>query len=98
MLPAWFFLFVLAVVAIVFIGLPWTIFHFITRWKTAATLTNSDERLLEDMYELARRMDERVGTVERIVAADNSNWREIARDPAPAIAEDINDKTLRRIK
>ena len=98
MLPAWFFLFVLAVVAIVFIGLPWMIFHFITRWKTAATLTNSDERLLEEMYELARRMDERVRIVERIVAADNPNWREIAHDPAPAITETTNNETLRRIK
>jgi phage shock protein B len=98
MLPAWFFLFVLAVVAIVFIGLPWTIFHFITRWKTAATLTNSDERLLEEMYELARRMDERVRTVERIVAADGPAWREIARAAAPAITEDNAKETLRRIK
>ena len=99
MMPAWFFLFVLAVVAIVFIGLPWTIFHFITRWKTAATLTNSDERLLEEMYALARRMDERVRTVERIVAADNPNWREIAEDPAPAaITQDASNETLRRIK
>jgi phage shock protein B len=99
MMPAWFFLFVLAVVAIVFIGLPWMIFHFITRWKTAATLTNSDERLLEEMYALARRMDERVRTVERIVAEDNPAWREIAHDPAAAaIAEDTNDTILRRIK
>jgi len=89
---------VLGIVGMAVIGLPWLIFHYITRWKTAATLTNSDERLLEEMYELARRMDERVGTVERIVAADNPNWREIAHDPAPAIAEGINDKTLRRIK
>ncbi|MBV9931497.1 MAG: envelope stress response membrane protein PspB [Alphaproteobacteria bacterium] len=98
MLPAWFFLFVLAVVAIVFIGLPWLVFHFVTRWKTAATLTHSDERLLEEMYALARRMDERVATVERIVAADNPHWREIANDPAPTITEDTRQETLRRIK
>ena len=26
---------------ILFIGLPWVIFHYITKWKTAATLTGS---------------------------------------------------------
>jgi phage shock protein B len=98
MMPAWFFLFVLAVVAIVFIGLPWLIFHFITRWKTAATLTNSDERMLEEMYEIARRMDDRLRTVERIVADDNPTWREIAHDAAPAITQNKDNETLRRIK
>lgn len=89
---------VLGIVGMAVIALPWLIFHYITRWKTAATLTNGDERLLEEMYELARRMNERVATVERIVAADNPNWREIAHDPAPSIAEDTNDNMPRRIK
>jgi hypothetical protein len=31
-----------------FIGLPWLVFHYITKWKTAATLTGSDEKLLDD--------------------------------------------------
>ena len=29
----------IVVVGILFIGLPWLIFHYITKWKTAATLT-----------------------------------------------------------
>ena len=101
-MPAWFFLFVLAVVAILFIGLPWLVFHYVTRWKTAATLNGPDERLLEELHALARRMDERVRTVERIVAAENPNWAEIARDPAAPIANDsqadTGKDTLRRIK
>ena len=31
----------LIVVPILFIGLPWLIFHYITKWKTAATLTRA---------------------------------------------------------
>ena len=27
------------VVGMLFIGLPWLVFHYITKWKTAATLT-----------------------------------------------------------
>jgi phage shock protein B len=29
------------------------VLHYITKWKTAATLTNGDEALLEELYQLA---------------------------------------------
>ena len=51
------------VCGILFIGLPWIILHYVTRWKTAATLTNDDERMLGDMHELARRLEDRLNTV-----------------------------------
>jgi phage shock protein B len=69
------------VVGILFIGLPWIILHYVTRWKTAATLTNADENLMEDLYDLARRLEDRLGTVERILTAENPNWRSLASDP-----------------
>ena len=69
------------VVGILFIGLPWIILHYITRWKTAATLTTADENLMEDLYDLARRLEDRMGTVERILTAENPNWRAMASDP-----------------
>ena len=62
-------------ISAIFLGLPWIIFHYITKWKTAATLTNGDEALLEELYQLARRLDERMDTVERLVAADNPEFR-----------------------
>ncbi len=71
---------VLGILAAV-IGLPWIILHYITRWKTAATLTGADENLMEDLYDLARRLEDRLGTVERILTAENPNWRTLASDP-----------------
>ena len=70
------------IVPIVVLGPLWLIFHYITKWKTAATLTNDDESLLEELYQLARRLDERMDTVERLVAADNPEFqpRRIAAD------------------
>ena len=65
----------IVIVGILFIGLPWIIFHYITKWKTAATLTNEDENLLEDLYQMARRLDDRMDNVERIIRADNPDWR-----------------------
>ena len=62
---------VVAVVFVVVIALPWLVLHYMTKWKTGATLTNDDESLLEELYQLARRLDDRMDTVERLVASDN---------------------------
>ncbi len=63
------------VVGMLFIGLPWLIFHYVTKWKTSASLTHEDEKLLDELHDLARRLDDRMDTVERIIAADNPNWK-----------------------
>ena len=65
----------IAIIAI-FIGLPWLIMHYVTRWKTAATLTGGDEKLLEELHDMARRLDDRMCSIERIMTAENPNWRQ----------------------
>ena len=64
------------VVGILFIGLPWLIFHYVTKWKSTATLTGSDEKLLDELHEMARRLDDRLCTIERIMTAENPTWRQ----------------------
>ncbi|HEX5259383.1 MAG TPA: envelope stress response membrane protein PspB [Sphingomicrobium sp.] len=76
-----------------FIGLPWLIFHYITKWKTAATLTSGDEKLLDDLHDAARRLDDRLCTIERIMTAENPNWRQQClpgreRDDSPRLLAD----------
>lgn len=58
-----------------FIGVPWVILHYITKWKTAATITSDDEVLLDELYQLARRLDERMDTVERLVSSDHPEFK-----------------------
>lgn len=62
--------------AFLFIGLPWLIFHYVTKWKQTATLTGADEKLLDELYDMARRLDDRLCTIERIMNAENPNWRQ----------------------
>ena len=62
-------------IAAIFIALPWIVLHYITKWKTSATITTDDEALLEELYNLAKRLDERMDTVERLVASDNPDFR-----------------------
>lgn len=85
------------VVGMLFIGLPWIIFHYITKWKSSATLTREDENLLDELHELARRLDERMCSIERIMTAENPNWRALTCDPADTGIED-QIQAMRRIK
>jgi phage shock protein B len=62
-------------IAILFIGLPWLVLHYMTKWKTAGTITNDDEELLEELYALAKRLDDRMDTVERLVASDDPDFK-----------------------
>lgn len=78
-------------IAAIFIALPWIVLHYITRWKTAAVITTDDEVLLDELYQLAKRLDERMDTVERLVAADNPEY-----SPAKLIHDrDIDNQQLR---
>jgi phage shock protein B len=70
-----FFLIPITIVGFVVIGLPWLVFHYITKWKTGASLTREDENLMDELYDTARRLDDRLHSIERIIAADNPDWR-----------------------
>ncbi len=81
----------LIAVPIMFIGLPWLIFHYVTKWKSSATLTGSDEKLLDDLHEMARRLDDRLCTIERIMTAENPAWRQSC---LPDTSDSISDELL----
>jgi phage shock protein B len=65
----------IGVVGMLFVALPWIILHYMTKWKTASTLTNSDEALLEELYQLARRLSDRMETVERLVSSEHPDFQ-----------------------
>lgn len=82
------------ILGILFVAFPWVILHYISKWKTAATLTTEDENLLDGLHELARRLEERMSTIERIVQAENPNWRSVAYDPVENALEDRSERLL----
>jgi phage shock protein B len=84
------------IVPTVVIGLPWLIMHYITKWKTAATLTNDDEQMLGNMNDLARRLEDRLETIERLVAADNPDFKPRRIDNAPQTFEADTTRKLER--
>jgi phage shock protein B len=58
------------------IGLPWLIMHYVTKWKSQTGISSQDEALLDELHDLARRLDQRIESVERIIAAENPNWKD----------------------
>ena len=82
------------IIPVIFIGLPWLIMHYMTKWKTAPTLTNDDESLLEELYQLARRLDSRMDTVERLVASDNPDFQRARLLPA----REVDNAPLRELE
>lgn len=65
---------ILIPISMVFLALIWVILHYVTKWKTSPALTQDDEVMLEELYQVARRLDERMDTVERLLASDNPDF------------------------
>ncbi|MBU3078380.1 envelope stress response membrane protein PspB [Sphingomonas quercus] len=87
----------IAICGFLFIGLPWLIFHYVTQWKKGGALTIEDERLLDEMHDLARRLSERLDTIERIVAADNPGFRPGAARPEESFTAALaNERRIQR--
>jgi phage shock protein B len=63
----------LAIAAIVFIAIPAPLFivlHFITKWKQSREISGGDEKMLEDMWLLAQRLEERLESLETILNSE----------------------------
>jgi phage shock protein B len=65
---------ILIPISMVFLALIWVVLHYVTKWKTSPALTQDDEVMLEELYQVARRLDERMDTVERLLASDNPDF------------------------
>ena len=71
-------MFGLSIIGIVFlvVVLPiWIIAHYVTRWRTAKTLSSGEEQLLTELWESAEKMDGRIRNLERILDAEAPDWR-----------------------
>ena len=51
------------------------ILHYVTKWKTSKGLSNEDERMLEELWESAQRMESRINALETILDNEVADWR-----------------------
>ena len=83
------------IVPVLFIALPWLILHYITKWKVNSGLTAEDENMLDDLYDLARRLDDRMMTIERIMHEDHPSYNALASERASLRVEQSEISELR---
>ena len=68
----------LIVALIVFIAVPAPLFivlHFITKWKQSREISGGDEKMLEDLWLLAQKLEGRLEALETILDNDSPEWR-----------------------
>ncbi len=51
------------------------ILHYTTRWRELKGLSKEDERMLEDLWQDAQRMESRINTLEAILDDEVPDWR-----------------------
>ncbi|MGH8191063.1 MAG: envelope stress response membrane protein PspB [Rhodanobacteraceae bacterium] len=56
----------------------WLILHYTTKRRQAQSLTREDEKMLSDLWQLAKKMESRVNSLETILDAHVPNWRDKA--------------------
>ena len=68
----------IAIAVILFIAIPAPLFivlHYITKWKQSREISKDDEQMLEDLWQLSQRLEERLETLERILSDEVPDWR-----------------------
>lgn len=68
----------IAIALIVFIAVPAPLFivlHFITKWRQSREISGGDEKMLEDLWQLSQKLEERLETLERILDDQSPEWR-----------------------
>jgi len=68
----------LTVALIVFLLIPAPLFivlHFITKWKQSREISGGDEKMLEELWQLAQRLERRLESLETILDSELPDWR-----------------------
>jgi phage shock protein B len=68
----------IGIALIVFIAVPAPLFiilYFITEWKRSREISGGDEKMLEDLWRLSQRLEERMESLETILDSEMPEWR-----------------------
>ncbi|HLI11079.1 MAG TPA: envelope stress response membrane protein PspB [Alphaproteobacteria bacterium] len=66
---------VLGIIFLTVVAPVWIIAHYLTRWRTARTLSRDDEQALAELWETAERLAARMESLERVLDAEAPGWR-----------------------
>jgi phage shock protein B len=70
-------LFFIAVIVLVLVPAPlFIILQFITKWRQSREISSGDEQMLDDLWQLSQRMEERIESLEIILEKEVPEWRQ----------------------
>jgi phage shock protein B len=61
----------IGLVLVAFVLPMWMFLHYGSRWRASRGLAAQDEKLLTDLWDAARRMEERMDNLERAIGTEN---------------------------
>ena len=67
--------FVLGLVFLTVVAPIWIVSHYLVRWRRSRKLSLEDEKTLGELNDIARRMEARVASLERVLDAEAPGWR-----------------------
>lgn len=68
----------LTIALIVFLVIPAPLFivlYFITKWKQSREISGGDEQMLEEMWKMSQRLEQRLESLETILDNELPDWR-----------------------
>lgn len=68
-------MFILGVLFLTVVMPMWIIAHYGTRWRRGQRLTAESERDLAELWEAAKRIEDRLSSLERILDTESPGWR-----------------------
>ncbi len=70
------FIWVVAIVAIIFVACPAVFLHYQTELRKTKSISADDERLVDDLWRTAQRLERRVEALETILDKEAPDWRD----------------------
>jgi phage shock protein B len=68
----------IGIALIVFLAVPaplLIVLHFVTKWKQSREISGGDEKMMEDLWRLSLRLEDRLEALETILDSEVPEWR-----------------------
>lgn len=66
---------VIGIILVAFVLPLVVVLHYVTKWKSSRGLSNDEQKMLEDLWRDAQKMESRINTLETILDAQVPDWR-----------------------
>ncbi len=70
------FIWIIAIVAIIFVAFPSVVLRYMTELRKTKSISADDERLVDDLWRTAQRLERRVEALETILDKEAPDWRD----------------------